>query len=288
MKKRNLNLGHHLVAFLDVLGQRERFREIRLPRNPEEATAVGEVLRQTAGFVLDLREAFAEQFWNFEAGATSLMQRHTKEPVRPKFVGFSDSFVTSVSLRNEGGNLVGIVNVFSALSAAAVVTLISLASNHPLRGGIDVGLASEIGPQEIYGPVLLSAYLLESQEARYPRIVIGDELWRYFNAALANFQAQTTPVARAIAAITERMMGLIATDSDGKRILDYLGQTMVLHAGPGGGQKNHLVRPAYAFVLAEQKKVIEGKNPKLIERYEIFRRYVESRLPLWGLEPTKD
>ena len=29
------------------------------------------------------------------------MRAHTKEPLRPDFVGFSDSFVTSVPLRNE-------------------------------------------------------------------------------------------------------------------------------------------------------------------------------------------
>jgi hypothetical protein len=288
MQKRHFQLGCHLVAFLDVLGQRDRFRELRIPKNPEEAEAVGEVLRQTAGFVLDLREAFDEQFQSFEAGATSLMKRHTKQPVRPKFVGFSDSFVTSVPLRNDGGDLVGVVTVFSALSAAAVVMLMSLANKHPLRGGIDVGLATDIGPQEIYGAALGSAYRLESEEAGYPRIVIGDELWRYFNAALANFQTQTTPVAQAIAAITQRMMGLISTDIDGKRILDYLGQTMVQHAGPGGGQKDHLVRRAYDFILAKQKKIIDGKNTRLIERYEAFRCYVESRLPFWGIEVKKD
>jgi hypothetical protein len=260
------------------------FAELRLPKSPEETATVGEVLRQTAGFVLDLREAFEEQFGRFEAGASSLVLRHTKQPVRPRFVGFSDSFVTSVSLRNEGGDLVGIVTVFSALSAAAIVMLMSLATNHPLRGGIDVGFATEIGPQEIYGSALGSAYHLESNEAGYPRIVIGDELWRYFKAALANFQAQKTPVAQAIAAITERMMGLIATDRDGKQILDYLGQTMVQHAGAGGGQKNELVRRAYNFVLVEQKRIVEEGNAKLIDRYESLRRYVESRLPLWGIE----
>jgi len=83
-------------------------------------------------------------------------------------------------------------------------------------------------------------------------------------------------------------MRLIATDSDGKRILDYMGQTMVLHAGPGGGQKDILVRRAYDFVLAEQKRLIEGQNAKLIPRYEALRRFVESHLPLWDVEVTKD
>jgi hypothetical protein len=238
--------------------------------------------------VLDLRQAFDEQFENFEAGATSMMKRHTVQRVRPKFVGFSDSFVASVPLRNDAGDLLPIVTGFSALSAAAVVMLMSLATSHPLRGGIDVGLATEIGPEEIYGAALESAYLLESRQAGYPRIVIGDELWGYFTATLANFKAQTAPVAQALAAITERMMSLIATDIDGKRILDYLGQTMVLHGGPGGGQKDQLVRRAHDFVLTEQKRIVEEKNSKLIMRYDALRRYVESRLPLWNIEVKKD
>lgn len=287
MKKRHFQLGNHLVAFLDVLGQREKFRALRQPQNPQEAATVGEALRQTAGFVLDLRRAFNQQFKSFEAGCTNV-KRHTKLPVRPRFVGFSDSFVASVPLRNDGGDLVPIVTVFSALSSAAVVMLMSLASKHALRGGINVGLATEIGPQEIYGSALESAYLLESKQAGYPRIVIGDDLWRYFDAALANFRTQTTPIARSITAITARMMGLMTTDADGKRVLDYLGQTMFEHAAPDGSQREYLVKPTYEFVLAEQKRINKRQNAKLIERYEAFRSYIESRLPLWGVEVKKD
>jgi hypothetical protein len=283
MEKRNFDLGYHLVAFLDVLGQREKFLALRLPKNQEEAAAVGDVLRQTAGLVLDLRDAFDEQFASFEAGVGI-----ARAPTRPKFVGFSDAFVTSVPLRSDGDDLVGVVRVFSALSAASVVTLVSLANKHPLRGGVDVGLATEIGPQEIYGAALGSAYLLESKEAGYPRIVIGDDLWRYFNAVLANFRAQTTAAAAAVAAITERMLGLIATDKDGRRILDYLGQSMVRHAGSKDDCKNRLVRPTYDFVLAEQQRMIANGNKELIQRYQLFRGYVESRLPLWGIELKKD
>jgi hypothetical protein len=104
-----------------------QFRGLRLPKNQEEAAAVGEVLRQTAGFVLDLRQAFDEQFESFEAGVTTMMRRHTEQRVRPKFVGFSDSFVASVPLRNDAGDLLPIVTGVSALSAAAVVMMMSLA-----------------------------------------------------------------------------------------------------------------------------------------------------------------
>jgi hypothetical protein len=282
IEPKNYTLGHHLVVFLDVQGQRERFRELRLPRNAEEEAQVKEVLRQTAGFVVELRNVFRHQFEIFEKGAG--MAAHTKEPARPNFVGFSDSFITSVPLRSDNAGLVRVITVFSALSAAAIVMLTSLARKHPLRGGIDVGLATEIGPEEIYGTALARAYVLESEGAQYPRIVIGDEFWKYLNTAIAEFEKSSRPVAKSITAIVTRIMGLMAVDGDGKRVLDYLGPTMVEHTGPDLAKHvNHMVQPIYEFVLAEQMRQVARGDAKLIARYEQFRRYVESRLPLWGL-----
>jgi hypothetical protein len=277
-------LGRHLVAFMDVLGQRDKFRGLKQPTDAREEGEVKEVLRQTAGFVVELRTVFQHQFEAFEAGAPNI-QRHTKEPVRPSFTGFSDSFVTSVPLWEKGHELVPIVTVFSALSAACVVMLTALASRHPLRGGIDVGLATEIGPGEIYGTALERAYLLEASVAKYPRLVIGDELWRYLNVALANFERQTTPVAKATMAVVKKTMQMIATDTDGQRILDYLGPVIVENAGPDHGRL--MVQPAYNFVLAEEKRMFAKGDPELIGRYVLLRGYFESRLAPWGVDVNR-
>jgi hypothetical protein len=285
METRMYKLGHHLVAFLDVLGQRDKFRGLKKPTNAQEEDEVKEVLRQTAGFVAELRTVFQRQFEVFEAGASN-MQRHTKEPLRPNFTGFSDSFVASVPLREEGQELVPVVTVFSALSAACIVMLTALASKHPLRGGIDVGLATEIGPNEIYGAALERAYLLECRVARYPRLVVGDELWRYLNAAIAHFESQTTPVSKAITAIVKKTMQMIATDTDGHRILDYLGPVVLENAGPDHGQL--MIQPAYNFVLAEQKRMLAKGDPELIGRYALLRSYFELRLAPWGVEVKRD
>jgi len=279
LEQKHLQLGYHLVAFLDVLGQRDRFRELRIPKTADETAAVAEVLRQTAGFVTEQREIFAKQFVIFESALTKV-----QGPVRPKFVGLSDSFVSSVPLRNPAGDLAAVVSVFSALSAAAVVLLTALSAKHPLRGGIDVGLATEIAPQEIYGTALERAYLLESREAGSPRILIGHELWNYLEVALANFKMQTTPEAKSIVAVITKIMELITIDSDGKRVLDYLGQVMVAHAGPGSVIGKKMVKPAYEFVLSEEKRVDLAGNAKLVTRYKALRRYFESRLPLWNLK----
>jgi hypothetical protein len=285
MEESVYKLGQHLVAFLDVLGQRDKFKGLKRPQSPQEEDEVKEVLRQTAGFVVELRTVFQTQFEVFEAGAPNV-QRHTKEPLRPYFIGFSDSFVTSVPLREEGHELVPTVTVFSALSAACVVMLTSLANRHPLRGGIDVGFATEIGPGEIYGTALERAYLLECRIAKYPRLVIGDELWRYLNAALAHFESQTTPVSKAITAIVKKTMQMIATDTDGQRVLDYLGSVVAENAGPDHGKL--MIQPAYNFVLAEGKRMLAKGDPELIGRYVLLRSYFESRLAAWGVEVRRD
>jgi hypothetical protein len=44
-----------------------------------------------------------------------------------------------------------------------------------------------------------------------------------------------------------------------------------------------MVKPAYEFVMAEQKRLISEVTSELVARYGLLRGYFESRLPLWGL-----
>lgn len=282
MEINKFTLGHHLVAFVDVLGQRDKFRSLRLPTNADKEALVAKILADTAGHVLRLRRLFKSQFETFESGLTH--PDLAKQLVRPKFVGFSDSFVMSVPLRNNNGDLIPVATIYSTMTAASIVMLSSLAWKHALRGGIDVGLATEIGPDEIYGTALERAYVLESEDAEYPRILIGDSLWGYLNAALTEFKKHQIGMSRALAAITEKLMGFIGLDTDGKRILDYLGAVKDLMTEV---EKEHIVLPAYEFILAEQKRHIVAGNEKLIHRYADFRAYFESRLSLLGY-PAKN
>jgi hypothetical protein len=282
MEINKFTLGYHLVAFLDVLGQRDKFRNLRLPTNADEEALVAQVLADTAGHVLRLRKLFKSQFETFESGLTH--HDLAKQPVRPKFVGFSDSFVMSVPLRNDNGDLIPVATIYSTMSAASIVMLSSLALKHALRGGVDVGLATEIGPDEIYGTALERAYHLESKDAEYPRILIGDSLWAYLNAALTEFKKYQVGMSKACAAITEKLIGFIGVDTDEKRILDYLSVVKDLTTET---EKKGMVLPAYEFVLAEQKRHIESGDEKLIHRYADLRHYFESRLSFWNI-PEKN
>jgi hypothetical protein len=57
-----------------------------------------------------------------------------------------------------------------------------------------LGWQPRSGRGEIYGTALERAYDLESEVAKYPRIVIGDELSKYLNSVLAEFEKSTKPM----------------------------------------------------------------------------------------------
>ena len=271
-------LGWYVVSFLDVLGQREKFQQLRLPRTPEEYAIVQEVMKDTAGFVLGLRKIFRDQFESFAAGLQSSSPGTERIQV-PDFQGFSDSLIASVALRSEDNRLTPNVRIFSTLVGACIATLTALAKKHAIRGGIDVGLCTELCPGEIYGEALARAYILESKEAGYPRVLIGDELFKYLSFGLLNTQQTTTAIVTKEREIIRKSLGLITVDSDGKRILDYLGHGI---AGLGiSSVTNTLVRAAYQFVLEEHERLLSNGNNKLSGRYENLRRYFELRLPLW-------
>jgi hypothetical protein len=81
-------------------------------------------------------------------------------------------------------------------------------------------------------------------------------------------------------------MRLTSTDSDGERILDYLGPEVRGLMKPGDA--DIMVQPAYRFVVAEHQRFLSVGDAKLSERYRLLRRYFESRLPEWGLSIAND
>jgi hypothetical protein len=273
METKTYRLGYHLTVFLDVQGQREKFKELRLPKSSEEHVAVQEVLKDTAGFVVGLRSAFRNNFEAFEAG----ISRKKGVSLQPRFVGFSDSFVVSVPLAPVNGDMEPMVRIFSALSSAATIMMTAMASKHAVRGGIEVGLGVEIGPEEIYGTALGDAYELESKRAEYPRVLIGKTFWDYLGAAGKEFSSRKSD---ALCAMVKRIIALTAIEG-GERYLDYLGDVMARLAKPGEGQI--MVQPGYDFIVSEHERFVAAKNEKLAERYRKLRDYYESRLALWGL-----
>ena len=83
-------------------------------------------------------------------------------------------------------------SLWHALLGLACRSLSALQQGIPLRGGIDVGLGTEMFPNEVYGPALLNAYRLESQAAEYPRTALGENLGAQSGQPLRNAAKRKT------------------------------------------------------------------------------------------------
>lgn len=275
----NYVLQPHLVAYLDVLGQREKFKQLKIPKTREEYMVVEKAMKDTVGIVLGLRASFLKQFEVFEAGATNSAPGSSTR-FRPRFLGHSDSFITFVALNNDQ-LLKSVMTTFSVLSGVSCIIMTAMASGHALRGGIDVGPGVEMAPEELYGPALAQAYSLESRDADYPRVLIGDGFEDQMTISIAECQKLSALESENLAEIVRRMRVFVTRDKDGRQILDYLGP--VLANVSKQSHSNILVERAYQFVLDEQRRWLEVGNTKECGRYAVLRQYFEERLHLWGL-----
>lgn len=191
-----INLGYYAVAFFDLLGQQDRLRNFRSlpnPNSPAEVDAARQTLPETYGAVTDMRKFFTNAFKSF-SGARQKLDTSKLTPEQRKLFGqltnnpiktqqFSDSIVVYMSLRSSETAKLPTRGIYGILGGAATTFMACLSKGHPIRGGIDVGIAFEpTSGNEIYGPALSRAYALESRIANYPRIVIGEELVKFLES----------------------------------------------------------------------------------------------------------
>ncbi len=285
----DLLFQHYLVVFLDILGQRGSLREIKnLPTNETEKESFIRNLQKTFGKVDKLRNGFKKYFKaaNAHAPNTALVPDEYREEFLASqkseayFYGFSDSIIIAVPLMNVDENCTAINGIFSAMVAASGIGFLALADRIALRGGLDVGVATQIQDKEIYGPALERAYFLESQLAEYPRFVVGEELINYLHW-VENQQSKTRLglVAKEIARFCGQM---IIRDTDGRFMLDFMGEKSKEAAD--NTIDLEVAKLAYDFIVSQHEKHLEDGNQKLSSRYYRLLRYFDSRAKLWDLQ----
>lgn len=285
-KEEDWHYGYHAVAFLDILGQREAFREIRgVPHDPAGETQLIEVLKRTVGFVPKFREGFQNIFETYaqQTGKElELPEEFREEFLRMrrssiKLHGLSDAVVAWTSLMEE--DQCGALNsIYGILMASAGMSALALACKHAIRGGIELdgAIPLEPGSVEIYGPALAKAYELESRHAEHPRILVGEGLLKYLKD-----MSVLEPRDRAAIHnkhMAEQCLQLIAQDRDGRFIVDYLGGE-VLKIAPEAFPEAEVIKPARQFVKDEIKRFRHLGDQRLAARYERVLAYFDERLP---------
>ena len=286
-KDTELFVNYYLVAFIDILGQKEALQKFAGLPDRENAAEMQEfvnLLKQTFGRVSNFNKSF-EGFFASYTNTPPQIKNLTPDQKkifrelkgnRIKFQRFTDGIVVFVSLSNETSKL-PIQSVWGTLSACAAIFLLWLSLGHPLRGGVEIGLGAEMYQNEIYGPVVAEAYKLESQVAQYPRVVAGKTLQQYL---LQHMAVDGNDIySRATRSMAELCSDLLVYDEDGYLILDYLGETF--RKNFTGDSNADLPHKAYQFLLSESQKWKQMNNTNLAFRYRLIRNYFEAMLPNW-------
>ncbi len=274
------------VAFVDILGQRDKLRTLEdFPLTEEQRERILQTLQDTLGMTLDLRRGYRDYL--LAASRPSAIRKALPPQQEAIFEAasrseitfryFSDSIVLSVCLANTNANCTPINGILSVLLGTATMQVAALELGHPIRGGIDVGLAAELEDGEVYGAALERAYTLESKVAGYPRVVIGYELRSYVHLAATQSAASLEGrVARSLAQWCER---LIFADTDGCFALDFLGDEV--RRCSMGGVRLESLEALSGFVETELARFSAAGDEKLAERYRKLWTYIKSRLPKW-------
>lgn len=291
MSKGNINYYYYLLAFIDVLGQKEVFQNLENQPLTDNHPQLIEAHKQTAFFVETLRDGFEDFFDAYTAEKEpsvkvvpeKMDQFKAMLKSNLKHQRFSDCIQAYVCLHTDKYHSNAVNGVFGTLLACGGMLLLSLASKKAFRAGIEVGLGTELDNGEIYGPVLYKAYDLESKIAEYPRIVIGRELINYLTQ-LANGHKQLPEQAKEDVELCKlmamRCLKMVVQDLDNVPILDYLGNEFFqsINENPERAKEfRDVSNLAFKFVESEYLKRKQAGNKKLALRYYLLLNYFKAR-----------
>ncbi len=298
-------IRYYFVLLLDILGQKEQLKKWEQLSPDLAVTAkMREGLQNSLGRVLALRKGFLKFFGSMEEGskasgirksiASRLPPGSERDRYRalsrciPKLLHFSDMLVaySSAAAGPTGDwNIMGLARMLGSV-CCLIPSLLEL--RIPIRGGICIGTAVEADDIGFYGPALAEAHYLESEVAGYPRIVVSPALRDFIRSQPPG---NNGPADEYVRIGFELCQSMIADDSDGYTVVDYLG------GGSRGlfGENIHLaqeqrqaVAQAAKFVADEYQRLTSEAaaapskpTVELAGRYLCLRNYFDSRKSVW-------
>ena len=286
----NSDWCYYLVAYLDVLGQKEVFNKLCPIKSGDEINDVlKEEISKNIFYLSHFRDnlrSFFESYTSDEPSGVNvdpafLSQFNQMRKAEIYFQFFSDSLIAYAPLEFKTYYTVPLNSIWGVMGACCQVMLSSLTTGHAVRGGIEIGLATRLKSGEIYGPALNKAYCLESKIAKNPKIIIGDGVWNFLKSVSDKNRQHSNQTQRDIDGckiIADRCLSLISDDIDGSRTLDYLGPGF-LELQKNSPEFYQLYEESKQFVVNSFKKYSEEGNSKLAEKYRYLVDFFQSRSP---------
>jgi hypothetical protein len=243
--RRIVNYDRSILTYTDILG----FRELIATRSSGEISRLIRIVRD----VIQPRRF-----------RSSIPQLHEDD-----FRNFSDlCLIRRVIARKGKFPAIGQVPA-QILHMVHVQTILLVDEGILLRGGITVGdVALSYG--QLFGPAVIRGYELESQVAKFPRIVVGQEVLDEVkqNPVLWIHDRDTE-----LQAVTD----LLRRDCDGEYFVDYLRVV-----------ESEMNDPTqYAGFLEKHKEIIEKglrrykANTSVLPKYKWLREYYRQTLKDW-------
>ncbi|MBI3986761.1 MAG: hypothetical protein HY343_07570 [Lentisphaerae bacterium] len=259
---------NYCVSFLDVLGQKERYRHQGfVPKAMEDSAAFQQVVLDTVGVVDSLQGRAAE-----------LLQRATPETPPIQTMTFGDSIVQYVCLHDAPH----ILAIYQLIAQSGLLCFLGLSEGIPLRGAIDIAWAVELKPGNLYGAAPVKAYEYESEVAGYPRIVVSPRTIQYLQTHIQHQQPDQMSLLEADGA--RKCLALLGSDWDGYAFVDYLNKEFRGTILPEG--VDNLYRSATEYVRFQLAKHQAEDNKILAARYWQLAQYFERNKGAWTCNPT--
>jgi len=225
--KRNLNYAPHLVTYIDIMG----FRAMVADKSPNYISKV----------VRLVKEAFEPD-------------KELKKTYEESYVNFSDLIVHTIPLKSRAnikhrdglvfGRILNIVHGQSKLIDDGIV----------VRGALTIG-GMEKSYNVLFGPALISAYDLERESARFPRIVVDPTL-------LLEFKTNPLLQLTSYEHDAEYVWKYLRKDAEGFTFVDYLGGLV------------HEIDPAdYIDFLRRHKSFVERNLLEFKSTTSVFAKY---------------
>jgi len=293
-RREMFNLRPHVVCILDVLGQKDRLAEWAEIDVGNPAASMP-AIKKTAGTIVVLEKMVRDFLAAFDQPPeldrliASLPEDKREAAARFKDCSlgtqqFADTFVFYAPTANSFGD-VSPTALYRVLTGCCTTMLTCLAAGVAMRGSICVGWGVELEDHNFYGPALGEAHRLETTVAEYPRIVVAESTLRFIQT-LQEGQGGSD-IDKLMSVLASQCRAMVGEHDDGIAMVDFLGEGFRCIACGPGSETLDRVKRAYRFTCSEAERFKSDGNEKLAGRYERVRRYIEYRLPIWGVKKCR-
>lgn len=287
----------YILAYFDLMGQSEKLNQLRItPTNEQEIKKFNENANLTYRAVRAIRNGLRESFDNYNRKAIEYINSTIAHPnnipllkmveSNYQFHFYSDCFAVTCRYSNEEEKPL-IQHVYGQLVSLSFMIITCLRNDTPVRGGIEIGKAfewTEGDNIDIYGPVMLDVDELEKRIAWYPRIVIGENLYKNINLWNKKIN-EGDSYFLSFKPTIESCKHMIWLDKDGRPTLDYLGPHIYSIVNSISNQiMIQNVKLGWEFVSNEYEKLKNNKDSNLAMKYFLLKEYYTSRLAIWKLD----